>query len=144
MSRSQDSVRATGGCQCGAIRYRVRGPLREVIACHCTQCRRLSGHHIAATATWRDALEVEGTEALTWYRASPEAARGFCSVCGSTLFWQADKKDYTAIFAGSLDEGAGVRLAAHIFVADKGDYYDIADGLPQHAGHDHDVRMPDG
>ena len=142
MAEIRGSVRATGQCLCGAVRYRVRGPLRDAIACHCSQCRRISGHHVAATATARENLEITGQDALTWYRASSEAKRGFCAICGSTLFWQADSLEYTAIFAGSLDPGSGVRLAAHIFTADKGEYYEIADGVPQFEGHDHDVGLP--
>jgi hypothetical protein len=60
--------------------------------------------------------------------------RGFCSVCGSTLFWDPIGKDVTAIAMGSLDTPTGTHLAKHIFVAHKGDYYEITDGLPQHQG----------
>lgn len=101
----------------------------------------MSGHHAAATATARDHLEVIGQEALTWYRASPEARRGFCANCGSTLFWEADSRDYTAIYAGSLDAGSGLALAAHIFVGDKGDYYKITDELPQFEGYSQNMQV---
>ncbi len=143
MAGKEKPVLATGKCLCGAVRYVVRGPLRDAIACHCSQCRRMSGHHVAATATGLGDLEITGKDALTWYRASSSAARGFCSTCGSTLFWQSDTAEYTAIFAGSLDAGSGVRLTAHIFVEDKGEYYEIADGLPQFEGHDHGIRFPE-
>ena len=143
MMETKSDVRATGACLCGAVRYWVRGPLREGIACHCSQCRRMSGHHAAATATARDALEVTGEEALTWFWASSEARRGFCAICGSTLFWEANSRDYTAIYAGSLDPGAGLTLAAHIFVGDKGDYYEITDKLPQFEGYSRDMQVPE-
>ena len=143
MAGKEKPVLATGKCLCGAVRYVVRGPLRDAIACHCSQCRRMSGHHVAATATALGDLEITGKDALTWYRASSSAVRGFCTTCGSTLFWQSDTADYTAIFAGSLDAGSGVRLAAHIFVGDKGDYYEIADSLPQFGGDCHGIRVPD-
>ena len=143
MAEMEEHVRATGGCLCGAVRYEVRGALREIIACHCTQCRRMSGHFISATATRRANLEIVGKSALQWFRASPEAERGFCATCGSTLFWQRDDADYTSIFAGSLDSPTGLHLAAHIFVGDKGDYYEIADGLPRSDTHSHDVQLPD-
>src|SRR5918998_688452 len=53
MTREEDSprIRGTGGCLCGAVRYEVRGPLRPVVDCHCTMCRRTSGHFAAFTAT---------------------------------------------------------------------------------------------
>lgn len=121
-----------GGCLCGAVRYSVEGPLRPVVACHCTQCRRSSGHHVAATAAPRDAVRIEG--AVSWYASSAFARRGFCGTCGSNLFWEAEGRDTLSILAGTLDGETGLALERHIFVADKGDYYDIADGLPQAEG----------
>ena len=135
----------TGGCLCGAVRYRVSGPLRPVIACHCRQCRKTSGHHVAATSAPRGQVEISGD--LRWYRSSQKARRGFCPTCGSNLFWDGPGENL-AIFAGTLDGPTGLRLAGHIFCADKGDYYDIADGAPQAPGRDPAlttmVRAPDG
>ena len=112
----------TGGCLCEAVRYRVTGPLRPVVACHCGQCRRSSGHHVAATSARRDDLAVEGR--VTWFASSAEARRGFCGTCGSNLFWDGGG-DRVSIFAGTLDGPTGLLLAGHIFCADKGDYYAI-------------------
>ncbi len=126
---------ATGSCLCDAVTYRVTGPLRPVIACHCTQCRKTSGHHVAATSAPRDTVDVEGN--LRWFAASETARRGFCPICGSNLFWDGPGANLS-IFAGTLDGPTGLRLKAHIFCADKGDYYEIADGLPQAAGEDPD------
>lgn len=120
-----------GGCLCGAVRYRLHGPLRDVVACHCGQCRRWHGHFGAYTAVPRDALELTANGELTWYRSSDRASRGFCRVCGSSLFWQGEGRDHVAIAAGSLDDGSGLRLTEHIHVADKPGYYDLKDGLPQ-------------
>ncbi|MBO6716383.1 MAG: GFA family protein [Rhizobiaceae bacterium] len=121
-----------GGCYCGAVRYTVSGALRDVIYCHCSQCRKQSGHFYAATSCATDNLDIKGAEKLTWFRASDEARRGFCSVCGSALFWQRVGADTTSILAGSLENPTGLKAQGHIFVADKGDYYDIGDGLPRH------------
>jgi hypothetical protein len=130
---SAAEVRATGGCLCGAVRYEVRGPLRPVVACHCTQCRRMTGHFLAATAA-RDAdFGLTRDSSLKWYSASPNARRGFCSSCGSTLFWRGDGRDYVAIAAGSIDGATGLKLVQHIYTADKGDYYELDDGAPQSA-----------
>ena len=120
-----------GRCLCGSVRYRAQGPLRPVVACHCRQCRRTSGHHAAATAVGRDRLEVAGE--VTWHISSPGVRRGFCRICGSNLFWDRESLDSISIFAGTLDSPDGLKLSAHIFVSDKGGYYDIADGLPQFA-----------
>jgi len=121
----------TGHCLCGAVRFRTVGPLREVIACHCSQCRRQTGHHYAATNVPDDRLTVEGGGNVTWFRASDTASRGFCRTCGSVLFWKGDGSDYTSLMAGAFDLPTGLRIGVHIFCADKGDYYEINDGAPQ-------------
>lgn len=127
------TMRHTGGCLCGAVRYAVDGPMRDALACHCTTCRKQSGHFIAATAAARADLTIEGADRLTWFSATPGFRRGFCSICGSHLFWDRDGSPDMSIFAGSLDGPTGIRVSAHIFVAEKGDYYEIGDGAPQHA-----------
>src|SRR5215471_7687029 len=82
---------ASGRCLCGEVRFEVLGPLGDLLICHCRECRRWSGHLFAATAARRQDLVVEGPT-LTWVE-SPEsetgARRGFCSSCGSSLFWDA-------------------------------------------------------
>lgn len=122
-----------GGCLCGVVRITVEGPLGPVSACHCAQCRRQSGHYWAATEVPRAAVRIEGEAALRWYQASPRARRGFCGTCGSFLLWQLIENDTIDVAMGALDAPSGTALAQHIFVAEKGDYYTIADGLPQRA-----------
>lgn len=123
-----------GGCLCGAVRYEVRGALRPVVNCHCGQCRRFHGHHGAYTgASWTDVTIRDGGN-LRWYRSSDRARRGFCAVCGSSLFWDKDGRGYLAIAAGSLDQPTGLSTVRHIFTADRGDYYEITDGLEQLPG----------
>lgn len=122
----------TGGCLCGAVRFRTSGRPRGVVYCHCSQCRRQTGHYYAATNLLRADIAIEGAERLTWFRASDFARRGFCSTCGSVLFWQRDGADDISVMAGSFDSPSGLTAEAHIFVADKGDYYEIDDGLPQY------------
>jgi hypothetical protein len=122
-------LRATGGCLCGAVRYEVRGPLRPVVACHCTQCRRMTGHFLAATAAREGDYTITRDAALKWYHASKDARRGFCADCGSTLFWQGNGRDYIAIAEGSIDGATGLKLVQHIHTADKGDYYELDDGV---------------
>jgi hypothetical protein len=118
------------------VRYRVRGVLRDAIACHCNQCRRTSGHHAAMTSADNDDLTLVSSETLSWYRSSASAERGFCRVCGSNLFWRPLAENRTAITAGTLDPPTGIKLMEHIFVADQGDYYSIDDGLPLKRGWD--------
>ncbi|WP_157015456.1 GFA family protein [Mesorhizobium xinjiangense] len=123
-----------GGCLCGAVLYTVSGPLRGVVYCHCTQCRRQTGHIYAATNVADDRIEIDGADNLTWYAASNLAHRGFCRICGSALFWKPDDGGHISIMAGTFDTPSGLESESHIFVADKGDYYEISDGLAQYAG----------
>lgn len=126
-----DTVRATGGCLCEGVRYEVRGELREVHACHCSQCAKTSGNYLAATACDTADLVLLSDRTLSWYKSSDEAERGFCRECGGNLFWRPTSKEYVAVTAGTLDPPTGLRLTEHIFVGSKSDFYDIADGLPQ-------------
>jgi hypothetical protein len=121
-----------GSCLCGGVAFEVAGDLPPPDACHCTQCRKQSGHFWASTDVARDALTLRSSGTLAWYQSSPNVRRGFCSTCGSSLFWDPLGKPKIAIAMGAFDRPTGTRLAMHIHVADKGDYYDVADGVPQH------------
>ena len=133
---SDDLLQVTGGCHCGAVRYRASDVSPQVTECHCTLCRKQAGHRFASTGTQTSKIAIEGAGNLTWYRASPDAERGFCATCGSHLFWKRSDEDYSAILAASVDEPTGLSMAKHIFVDHKGDYYETDDGLPQFAGYD--------
>ena len=133
-------AKTAGGCLCGAVRYRVSGPLRP---CHCGQCRRTSGHYAAATACRRSDLEIDDPDAATWYASPSGVRRGFCARCGSSLFWDREGSDTLSIFAGTLDQPSGLRLVMHIYTDHAGDYYEIADDLPRlHQGR-HDIALPE-
>ncbi|WP_163995583.1 GFA family protein [Pyxidicoccus caerfyrddinensis] len=120
-----------GSCLCGAVTFEVSGHLHPPDACHCSQCRKQSGHFWASTDVARAALTLHGADKLTWFRSSEKVRRGFCSTCGSSLFWDPIHKDTISIAMGAFDLPTDTRLAMHIHVADKGDYYEIADGVPQ-------------
>jgi hypothetical protein len=132
----EDAAERTGGCLCGAVRWQARGRLRAVIACHCRQCRKTSGHFAAMTSVPDDRFTLTRDDGLAWYRASDSATRGFCRLCGSSLFWKPEGEARISIAAGSVDGPTGVTIAAHIYCADKGDYYAIADDAP-HFAEDH-------
>jgi hypothetical protein len=118
------------------VRYEIRGPLRDVMGCHCSQCRKTSGHIVMATQARAADLVFEDASTLRWYRSSAAAERGFCERCGGNLFWRptAPGTDTISIMAGTLDSPTGLKVAQHIFVADKSDYYEIRDPVPQSAG----------
>lgn len=134
---SEDTLETShsGGCLCGRVRWKVRGELRPIVACHCTQCRRTTGHFGAFTGAAHDDFAIEATDSLSWYRSSETATRGFCASCGSFLFWQSDGASRISIAAGSIDGQSGLTITKHIFCADKGDYYEITGDAVQLAGY---------
>ncbi|MBV8854534.1 MAG: GFA family protein [Sinobacteraceae bacterium] len=131
----ESSAKSTGGCLCGGVRYEVDVPLRDVVTCHCSQCRRTSGHYVAATGAPTEHVKLLSDSTLSWYSSSAQARRGFCNRCGGNLFWRPadDSGSWTSIMAGTLDMPTGLHTTEHIFVADKSDYYQLDDELPQHA-----------
>jgi hypothetical protein len=120
-----------GSCLCGAVSFEVAGDLPGPDACHCRQCRKHSGHYFASTDVPKAAVTIRGEHKVSWYQSSGKVRRGFCATCGSSLFWDPTWSDKIAVAMGSFDTPTKTHLHVHIFVADKGDYYDIADGLPQ-------------
>ncbi|MEK1890193.1 MAG: GFA family protein [Phyllobacterium sp.] len=122
----------SGSCLCGRVRFEARGELRGVVYCHCSQCRKQSGHFYAATNVQDDAISISGEENVTWYEASDFARRGFCKSCGSVLFWKHRDLDHISVMAGAFDQPSSLKGECHIFVADKGDYYAIDDELPKY------------
>jgi hypothetical protein len=120
-----------GSCQCGAVRFELSQTPTSATACHCVQCRKQSGHFFASANVPKDAVRLDGGEHITWYQSSEKIRRGFCSRCGSWLFWEPVHRDWTSVALGSIDGASGVQLQRHIFMAEKGDYYTLGDGLPQ-------------
>ncbi|MCE8521691.1 GFA family protein [Ruegeria pomeroyi] len=117
-----------GSCLCGDIRYATEAEPQGASMCHCGQCRRQSGGIWSSAFVPATALTITGP--VSWFAASDSAKRGFCARCGSFLFWKANDEDTISFSLGSIDGPTGLRVTKHIFVADKGDYYDIADDAP--------------
>ena len=115
--------------------YEVRGPLRDVVLCHCVECRRWSGTGAGAFSSAHDVDLVVTGDALRWIdspASSRHAKRGFCSECGTSLFWKAPELDRTGIAAGTLDEPTGLALVAHIYTHQAPDWDALSpDGLPR-------------
>ena len=118
-----------GSCNCKAVTFTVVNGGRSVTACHCGQCRKQPGHHWASGYALETDFEITGQ--VRWYEASANAKRGFCPVCGAFLFWKAHDENGMSFSLGAIDGPTGLTLQKHIFTADKGDYYQIADGIPQ-------------
>ena len=82
-----------GGCLCGAVGFFASLPSKWCAHCHCSMCRKAHG---AGYVTWvgyaQDQVRVtRGVDQLTWYGSSPEAQRGFCQQCGSSMFFRSTR-----------------------------------------------------
>jgi len=119
----------TGSCLCGGVKYQINGPMRPIVACHCSQCRKTSGNYVAATRVAKVDLVFDSMSTLKWYKSSDVAERGFCGTCGSNLFWKRQVGENTSIMAGTIDPPTGLHIAQHIFVGDKSDFYDLFDDV---------------
>jgi len=121
----------SGTCLCGSVTFEVVGNIPPASVCHCGQCRKQSGHVWASAFVPDSQFTFTNDAGLKWFAASETAKRGFCQDCGSFLFWKHVDEDTISFSMGSLASPTGLKLGRHIFVADKGDYYDITDDLPQ-------------
>ncbi|MBY5986705.1 GFA family protein [Roseovarius atlanticus] len=120
----------TGSCLCGANAFELDRAAGPVTACHCGQCRKYSGFHAASVDVDDVPLRWVRQGYVTRFVHESGAVRAFCGRCGTKL-WFEDPDGWTSLEAGLIDAPSGGAMAGHIFVADRGDYYDIADGLPQ-------------
>lgn len=119
----------SGGCLCGAVRYEAQGPFRDIVVCHCGQCRKWHGAAPGYTAVDKPRFTItKGMGHVRWHRSSDSAQRGFCQDCGSSLFWQGDRRGHISIAAGSLDGPTGLVTKAHYMTEYKPDYYELPPG----------------
>lgn len=109
----------TGGCQCGAIRYRVTAPAAWTGFCHCRMCQRAHG---APVVLWLQAPAggiAFDRGALRWFRSSAEAERGFCGDCGTPVAWKAvpvpTPDPGMDIAAATLDDPSIARPEMHLW-----------------------------
>jgi hypothetical protein len=94
-------------------------------------CRKSTGHYEAGVDVDKSSVTITGGDKVTWFQSSEKVRRGFCSICGSPLFFDPLHLDWIGLMLGAFDTPTHTKLAQHIYVADKGDYYEITDGLPQ-------------
>lgn len=133
-----------GGCACQGVRYVIDGPARSVANCHCEPCRRITGHHMAATAADVEHVRFESDSTLRWYDSTATVQYGFCATCGSTLFWRAsDKPTHLSITAGTLDQPTGLTTTISLFGAEAGDYHRLDDSVDTFPG-DRQLGSGDG
>ncbi len=130
----EESNVITGGCFCGAVRYEVKGQLRGVINCHCSQCTKFNGNFGAHSKALKSSVNIIKSAGLRWYKVSDVARRGFCQECGSGLFWDNIEQNAFGIISGTIDYPTSLETIGHIFVKDKSDFYEITDDIQQFEG----------
>jgi hypothetical protein len=115
----------TGGCLCGAVRFALEPPLRDVVVCHCSLCRRSGTFAGAYTAVPREAVLLTSEESLRWYVDVNGRRRGFCATCGATLLWSHEERETVCVSAGALDGPTGLVVARHVHVEDAADWESV-------------------
>ena len=134
MSDSPDTV-LTGGCHCGALRYRVTGPLLDNGYCHCRICQLTTGAPVLAwTSVPVGAFAFERGEP-TRYRSSDWGERLFCATCGTQVLYREIRDPATVeINVGSLDRPEAAAPAVHIHTASRTAWFETDDNLPRYPG----------
>jgi hypothetical protein len=128
----------TGRCLCGAVRFEVTEAFVGAGACHCTNCKKISGG--AGTVSGRARTSairlLAGEEHVRTFQPAEGTAKSFCAVCGSNLFgggWP--DSEWTSVRLSALDEPVDVRLEAHTYVRSVAPWETLPDdALPRHEG----------
>jgi len=122
-------------CLCQGVAIEIDGPVKDMLYCHCTMCRKAHGSAFRARGRvkTKDLRWVRGEHLVRYYESSPGQHRGFCSHCGSSLFTRfADAPHVLGLALGILDDDPGSRPTCHVFVGSKAPWHEITDELPQH------------
>ena len=135
MGNQNVSQKMKGGCLCGNVQFEIHGEPRDIVNCHCSKCRKFHGNFGAYTSVEFNNLSITKDKRLKWFKSptdeTPNVHRGFCSECGSSLFWHPEDQPNIAIAAGSLDAPTHLKTIGHVWCSQIADYYKIEDALPQ-------------
>lgn len=124
-----------GGCLCGAVRFEIKGPIRNIVYCHCSRCRKAQGSAFAANGIVAsgDFSIVAGAEKLIGYASSPGQTKYFCGTCGSPIMSETTARpDQVRVRLGTIDSDIQERPIAHIFATSKANWEDICGDLPRY------------
>ena len=112
-------------CLCGAVRMTVKHASTSAGACHCSMCRRWAGGPLIAVDCGTE-VSIEGEEHVSVFDSSAWAERGFCSQCGSHLFYRLKENGQFMLPAGLLDDEDGLTFDHQVFIDEKPSYYRFA------------------
>ncbi len=129
---NQESQKLLGECLCGSVSFVLSGPLRDIVSCYCSECRKTSGNFVSATSVKENQVHFIEESGLSWFK-NDLAIRGFCQICGSSLFWkQQPENGEVSVMAGCLEAETGLKVKSHIYVANRSDFHEIAGNAPQY------------
>ena len=135
MTDNNDRKKTKGRCLCGQVQFEIYGELRDIVNCHCSKCRKFHGNFGAYTSVKNEHFKLTEDKSLRWYKSPTDETanvhRGFCSECGSSLFWHPKDQLNISIAAGSLDEPTNLKTVGHIWCSQISDFYKIEDDLPK-------------
>lgn len=127
----------TGGCMCGAVRYKTMGEPFAINHCHCESCRKHNGAAVVTLAGYKnDQVTFTGTQRKL-YASSPGANRAFCGTCGTPLTWEGDGGELGPIIElhiSTFDQPEDMVPTSHAFTPERIPWFDIADDLPRFEG----------
>ncbi len=118
-------------CLCGGVKIRIKGKLRHVINCHCSQCLKTHGNYAAYTECPDDKINFINKTTLKWYQSSKIAKRGFCSICGASIFYKLLKSENISIAAGMFSNPTKLKTHSNIYTKGKLDYYKLDSRIPK-------------
>jgi len=118
-------------CLCGGVKIKIKGKLRHVINCHCSQCLKTHGNYAAYTACPENRIDFINKKTLKWYPSSKIAKRGFCSICGASIFYKLLKSKNISIAAGMLSNPTKLKTHSNIYTKGKLDYYKLDSKIPK-------------
>ena len=124
-----------GGCLCGAVRFQINGAIRNIIYCHCSQCRKAQGSAFATNGIVQasEFSIVSGENNMTGFNVSEDQVKYFCKTCGSPIVSKRTSvPDQVRVRLGTIDSPISERPSAHIFVGSKANWEDICGELPQY------------
>ena len=119
-------------CLCDGIKLKIKGQLRHVINCHCSQCMKTHGNHAAYTASSEKNVVFISKKTLKWYQSSKKAKRGFCSKCGASIFFKNFTSKNICIAAGMFQNPTKLKTKLNIFTKGKLDYYKLDTKIPKY------------
>jgi hypothetical protein len=129
----------TGGCLCESVRFEIKGPIRNIVYCHCSQCRKAQGSAFATNGIVKatDFGIVSGANSLNGYESSPGQTKYFCRNCGSPILSKSESRPgQVRVRLGTIDSEIVERPMAHIFATSKACWEEITDDLPQYEAYE--------